>query len=193
MRGCRADTGLGRLRVILTRPGASLLPPPRQTCLSRGALSWRCIARVWHAHTSISTVATPASTLALRSAARAAPRALLTSRSSPSARRPLARAAPMASASICSVAALETPHVAAAAATLAEAFSYDSQYSWSRPLGLPQDRFVAWLEHIYLPERAAGAHEAAQTQPRKLLTPLQASPRRLWRMAAWLASLPWRT
>lgn len=56
----------------------------------------------------------------------------------------------------CAVTALEAPHVAAAAATLSQAFSYESEYSWSRPLGLPQDRFAFWLEHIHLPERAAG-------------------------------------
>ena len=54
------------------------------------------------------------------------------------------------------VATLESPHVSAAAATLAEAFDYDSPYSWSRPLGLPHDRFDFWLEHMYLPERVAG-------------------------------------
>ena len=72
----------------------------------------------------------------------------------------------MASQEACSVAVLEAPHVAAAAATLAQAFSYESPYSWSRPLGLPQDRFVFWLEHMYLPERVAGAPQSPKKRAR---------------------------
>jgi hypothetical protein len=59
-----------------------------------------------------------------------------------------------------------TPHrVPSAAKVLEQAFDYDSEYSWSRPLRLPQGRFALWLEHMYLPTRAAGALPACVRAP----------------------------
>ena len=147
---------------------------------------------------SLASVHAAAATLALRVAARAGPCALL--RVGLASRRPLARAAPaasqvacsvarvaaMASQAACSVTTLETPHVSAAAATLAEAFDYDSPYSWSRPLGLPHDRFSYWLEHMYLPERVAGVHRlpVARRAALTVAPPAQPSPSRSWWTAA---------
>ena len=93
----------------------------------------------------------------------------------------------MASQAACEVATLETPHVCVAAATLAEAFDYESPYSWSRPLGLPHDRFAFWLEHMYLPERVAGMHglPVARSQAALIVaSPVQPSPSRWWWTAA---------
>ncbi len=46
-------------------------------------------------------------------------------------------------------------HAERGAVTVQRAF--DNEYSWSRPLGMTQERFSAWMRHAYLPERAAGS------------------------------------
>lgn len=47
---------------------------------------------------------------------------------------------------------LELAHAERAAVVLQRAF--DNEYSWSRPLGMPQERFAQWMENVYLPLRA---------------------------------------
>ena len=54
-----------------------------------------------------------------------------------------------------SVTLLETQHSTAGAVTLQRAF--DNEYSWSRPLGMPQAQFSSWMRRMYLPERIAAS------------------------------------
>ena len=54
-----------------------------------------------------------------------------------------------------SVTLLEARHSEAGAVILQRAF--DNEYSWSRPLGMPQAQFSSWMRHMYLPERVAGS------------------------------------
>ena len=50
------------------------------------------------------------------------------------------------------LAQLELAHADRAAVVLQRAF--DNEYSWSRPLGMPQERFALWLKQMYLPQCA---------------------------------------
>jgi len=61
--------------------------------------------------------------------------------------------------------ALTLEHALPAALLLSQAFGPESQYSWSRPLGLPSGRFDAWLQHAYLPERARHSTPASLVVP----------------------------
>ena len=60
---------------------------------------------------------------------------------------------------------LELPHVAQAAIMLERAF--DNEYSWSRPLQMPTERFRFWMSHLYLPERAACSAPASLVATRE--------------------------
>jgi GNAT superfamily N-acetyltransferase len=60
---------------------------------------------------------------------------------------------------------LELSHANQAAAVLERAF--DNEYSWSRPLGMPTERFRHWMSELYLPERAACAAPASLVATRE--------------------------
>ena len=60
---------------------------------------------------------------------------------------------------------LELPHVAQAAVVLERAF--DNEYSWSRPLQMPTERFRFWIAQMYLPERAACSAPASLVATRE--------------------------
>ena len=48
---------------------------------------------------------------------------------------------------------LALAHTEEAATVLRTVF--DNEYSWSRPLNMPQERFEYWMRNMYIPERAA--------------------------------------
>ena len=54
---------------------------------------------------------------------------------------------------------LEAGHVAQAAVVVERAF--DNEYSWSRPLQMPTERFRFWMANMYLPERAESSSAPA--------------------------------